>query len=186
MIKIIFLMLLTNAASAASHRYAMLSSSGAAIVENVSIADDSWKPTAGWVEVTGVDKGDYYDGATFFKRTIAKLASGVDPSTSTAKGDTLILNIDGDGDQIVTFGNNDTGDEVAADIANQVRKMTAKDPKRQEAYTNFSAGWNGAYRLYSPANQGRSVAVTGGTAAAALKLDKNSGAIEFKGVGATW
>ncbi len=106
--------------------------------------------------------------------------SGASAATSTTAGDTLTINLDGDGAQTITLATSATGAAVAADIQAKVRALTAATSTNQGAYDSFTCTYNastGSYKLISGSNSSSSdVAVSGGTAQAALKLSTATGA----------
>ncbi len=107
------------------------------------------------------------------------VASGPASATTLAGGETLTIDLDGDGAQTITLAANTTGAAIAADIQAQVRALTAAAPANQGAFDNFVCTYNastGSYKLLSGSNTATSaVAVTGGTGQATLKLDAAGG-----------
>ncbi len=108
------------------------------------------------------------------------LASGPASATTLVGGETLTIDLDGDGAQSITLAANTTGAAIATDIQAKVRALTAASPANQAAFDNFICTYNastGSYKLLSGTNTAASaVAVTGGTGQAALKLDAAGGA----------
>lgn len=177
---------LASVAVSGAAEYSQLSSTGAAYVLNVSVADDSWTPAAGWVQTSGVSKGDYFDGSSFIARAPARSISGVNPSTATAQGDTLAINLDNDGVRTIVLGDNSTGASVFNDVMTKVRALTANNPANQAAYDKFVGNWNpydGHYYFNSRPGNGHGIVISGGTAAASLKLGVGAGGTETVGVG---
>lgn len=112
-------------------------------------------------------------------------ASG--PATTTTSGDTLSLNLNGDGIQTIVLATSGTGAAVAADIQGKVRGLTALTPANQGAYDNFTATFTGGvYVLKSGTTPVGSVIVTGGTAATPLKLGVANGGTETIGGNINW
>jgi len=122
------------------------------------------------------------NGGTELSGTLGTSVSDTTPATSTTSGDTLTLNINGDGAQTIILATSGTGADVAADIEAKVRALTAFTPSNQPAYNNFTAVYTTVYTLTSGAGaHPSSVVVSGGTAAAALKLGIANGGTEAIG-----
>lgn len=117
--------------------------------------------------------------------TYGTSTSGASAGITTLATDTLILNLDGDGAQTITFAANTTGAGVAADLQAKVRALAALKPVNALAYAGFTAVYTGGqYVLTSGVlGTGSSVVVTGGTAAAGLKLGTGNGGTEVVGSG---
>lgn len=104
-------------------------------------------------------------------------------------GDTLSINIDGDGIQLLTLGGPFASKaEIASEIQNLIRSLVAFTPANQHVYDNAQVMYRQATdRFYivsgnrnpSPAS---SVLITGGTAAAKLKLLLVNGATQTFGL----
>lgn len=114
--------------------------------------------------------------------TFGTSVSGATPATATTSGDTLILNLNGDGAKTIILATSGSGAAVAADIQAKVRALLANSPVNQVAYDGFTAVYTTVYTLTSGTlGTGSSVVVTGGTAAAALKLGVANGGTEVAG-----
>jgi len=105
-------------------------------------------------------------------------------------GQTIIINIDGDGAQTITMGSGPFNSKtaIAAEIQTLVRALTAATPSNQPSYSQFLALYNPAVDTYtlvsgnpSPTTSS-SVVVSGGTAAAPLRLLTADGAIQTTGL----
>ena len=116
--------------------------------------------------------------------------SHVYPATNISAGETLILNIDGDGPRTIVLALSTTMIDIAADIQAKVRALTANNPALQTSYDNFTATSslvNGApvYKLISGGTGYNSrVLVLGGTADLlniGLLLGVFQGGQEFRG-----
>lgn len=125
-------------------------------------------------------------GQVLYRSKGALSRSGASPATSTVSGQTLTLNLNGDGVQTIILATNATAAAVAADIQAKVRSLTANDLTKQALYRTFVAAFvNGVYDLqaadtFSGTN---TVVVTGGTAAPSLKLGTGNGGTETAGTG---
>lgn len=106
--------------------------------------------------------------------------SGIDAATSVNEGQTVVVNLDGDGARTITLAANSTGATIAADINSKVRALTAIVPAKQTSYDYFRCVYHGTqYGLLVPdTSDTATVVVTGGTAAAALKLGVANGGTE--------
>lgn len=159
----------------------MLSSTGAAHVLRVSVAADDWQPWPGqiWIKTTQKqDKGDFFDGTNFIKRTRSSTTSGAAPGKSVPAGSTLIFEIDGEEITVVLDeGRNER--EISMDVSNKVLALGDRFSRFRFNWLineqKFAAVWKYGY--------GHSIKVTGGTAAAALKLGLARGGEEKIGVG---
>lgn len=111
--------------------------------------------------------------------------SGAYAATNITGGDTLLIDIDGDGPQPIVLNVNITGASIAADIQAKVSILTAADPANQLAYNNFVATFNPTYNQYTLTSGGTginsTVSVIGGTAAPSLFLGVSEGGYEVRG-----
>jgi len=112
--------------------------------------------------------------------------SGLNAGEIVTAGLTLTINLNGDGAQSISLAANITGLTVAADIQAKVRALTAFTPSNQSAYDNFLAEFNTILIQYSLASgtdgPSSTVVVSGGTAAATLKLGIANGGFEETGL----
>jgi hypothetical protein len=108
------------------------------------------------------------------------------PGISVSAGQTLTLNIDGDGAQTILLATNTTGAAIAADIQAKVRALAALNAVNQLAYNGFTATFT-VGNLYVLASglvgTGSSVVVSGGTAQSVLKLGATYSGPEVAGSG---
>lgn len=159
--------------------FALLSSSGAAHVLHVSVAAEDWTPPAGesWIKTPAkFDRGDAYDGANFIRKARATSKSAFFPGTSTTKGDTLILSLDGELLEIVLEDNRDER-AVAGDVTLKVLALG-------DQYSNFRFNWLEKEGKYEAVwKHSGSVKITGGTVASKLKMGQAAGGLEADGVG---
>lgn len=159
-----------------------VSNHGAAAATTYGHAAGSW-----YLTPAKVGRGYSHDGSAFAAPTRGKSLSGAAAATSTTSGDTLSLNLNGDGAQTINLATSAAAADVAADIQAKVRALTAADSAKQAAYDSFSASWDSGATKYSlesgTIGQGGSVEATGGTAAAALKLGPANGGTESAGTG---
>lgn len=119
------------------------------------------------------------DAATYGTST-----SDTSPATSASSGQTLIININGDGAKTIILSTDATGNLVASDIQTKVRALTATTAYNQPAYANFTAVYTSVYTLTSgQPGPNSTVVVSGGSAATALKLGTGHGGTELTGTG---
>ena len=115
-------------------------------------------------------------------------------SSSIISGETLIININGDGNQSIILGTpagpaSAAPAQVAADIQLKVRALVPFNLANANAYIQFTAVAQSAtnqFVLTSGTNPLGSVNVNGGTAASALKLGVANGGIEVPGGSIQW
>ncbi len=111
--------------------------------------------------------------------------SGVYATINIAAGETLSLNVDGDGVQTIIHSLHITGANIASDIQTKVRALIAINPVNQPAYDNFVCTFNGTLNQYTLTSGsigiGSTVVVTGGTAAPQLYLGLAEGGYEVRG-----
>jgi hypothetical protein len=133
----------------------------------------------------GLDNGGVESDGTFFTSSITSgtSISGASPATSAFAGDTLTINLNGDGAQTITLTTDASGLLIAADIQAKVSTLIANMSFNQSAYTGFTATYsNGIYTLTSgTSGLGSSVVVTGTSIAAALNLGIANGGVEAIG-----
>jgi len=128
-----------------------------------------------------------YTLTTDYSLSLPTSTSAASPATVTTVGDTLSLNINGDGIQTIVLATSGTGAAVAADIQGKVRSLTAATPTNQSAYDTFTVAYSaGLYVLTSGTTPIGSVVVTGGTAAVALKLGIANAGVEVIGGNINW
>jgi hypothetical protein len=128
-----------------------------------------------------------YTLTTDYSLSLPTSTSASSPAIATISGNTLTLNINGDGVQTIILATSATGAAVAADIQGKTRALTSATPANQGAYDTFTAAYTGGvYVLTSGTTPIGSVVVTGGTAAVALKLGVANGGIEVVGGNINW
>ncbi len=128
-----------------------------------------------------------YTLTTDYSLSLPTSTSASSPAIATTSGDTLTLNINGDGVQSIILATSATGAAVAADIQGKTRSLTAATPSNQSAYDTFTAEYTGGvYVLTSGTTPIGSVIVTGGTAAVALKLGVANAGTEVAGGNINW
>ncbi len=142
----------------------MADSSGtivAGALTDINISGISSQPRA----TTAVEVDSNLDASSTALGSGDTIISGTSPLTATTAGDTMTINLDGDGAQVITLATSATGAAVAADIQAKVRALTsAAPPTNQPAFDNFTATYNtttGAYKYVSGSNTSSSaVAIT--------------------------
>src|SRR5579883_1766980 len=73
--------------------------------------------------------------------TAGTSVSGNTAATTVTAGETLFINLNGDGVQTISLAANATGAAIAADIQTKVRALVAVVPANQPAFTNFTAAF---------------------------------------------
>lgn len=98
-------------------------------------------------------------------------------------GGSLDINLDGDGAQTISLGQNVSGGTIAADVQAKVRALSAVSPQHQSAYNNFEATFGSQYVLSSGSvGPTSSVVVTNSVDnATTLKLGATNGGTEYVG-----
>ena len=148
---------------------------------------------------TSVSLGDIQVGGVIWVQTDSPvdviltqdvLAAGVSTSDTSAAisvsaGQTLLININGDGIHSIALAANSTGVAIAADIKAKVQALAAVTPSNQPAFSGFSAVFNGVTNQYTLVSGvpgvGSSVVISGGSAAPGLLLGLANGGVETVG-----
>lgn len=111
--------------------------------------------------------------------------SGAYAAINIAAGETLDINVDGDGVQTIIHSLHITGANIASDIQTKVRALIANDPANQPAIDNFVCTFNGTLNQYTLTSGstgiGSTVVITGGSSAPLLLLGLANGGYEVRG-----
>lgn len=178
-------------------RYALVL---AGIVKAVILADSAFisakgaelaqvygHPSGAWIEAAGaVGRGWTHEGGQFVRNIQGQSVSGAAPAVAVSEGATLQISLDGDGARTITLGAGSTAAAVAADIQGKVRALPPNDGANAAAYSGFVCAYNSIlqkYYLVVPTWEGGTAVVSGGTAAAPLKLGIADGGTEVTGNG---
>ena len=140
---------------------------------------------AGGTNIFGFNAGINYDSGDNLS---GESVGGAGAQQTTSGGETLSLNINGDGIQTITLSSDANGNAVAADIQAKVRALTASIPSNQYAFSGFVAAYKPGLQLYDLIAPGdpigfniSSLTVTGGTFAPLGKLGVSNGGTEISG-----
>ncbi len=144
-------------------------------------------PSGAWVETAGaVGRGWTYEGGQFARNIQGQSVSGATPAAAVSAGATLQINLNGDGVRTIMLGAGSTAAGVAADVQGKMRALTPNNGAHAAAYSGFVCAYNSILRKYYlvvPTWEGGTVVVSGGTAAASLKLGTANGGAEVTGNG---